>query len=173
MRSRKLANQRRLGIQEAADRILTMTGVPQVAGFARRGIQDVANAYVVAQKIYDEEVKRTQAQIAADRAQAGAGSDDIYDAKRHSEASRRISQAVGPGYAHLFGTAHELQNLTKPANWLEGDILERVGMDLRNNAEGRLAAKQHRPVNPARLQTSLAPGSRRGGGYSYRRGLNF
>jgi len=169
-----MSQQPRLGIQEAADLILRMTGADKAMNAARDTTAQALNAHRIAREIYDSENARTKAQILKDRpVTPRPGDDDMYDAMRHAEASRRISEALGPGYAHLFGTAHEVQNLLTPRNWLEGNILERVGMDLRNNAEGRLAWREGRAIDPSRLQTSLAPGRKTANGYNYKRGLNF
>lgn len=98
------------------------------------------------------------------------GHNDAGDALRHAELSRRLASEIDPTTAYLAGVTHELENtiperLVRFApssmwahaeeNWHGQGTPERL-MDDRNNAEGRRAAREHRPVDPTRLQTSPA-----------------
>ncbi|MEO8113915.1 MAG: hypothetical protein ABI655_06015 [Phenylobacterium sp.] len=106
--------------------------------------------------------------IKADVLRDYPGWNDAGDAARHAELSRRMASEIDPAFSHLAGVAHEVEN-TIPSSWVKfappflqdhakqnwhsQDRAERL-MDDRNNAEGRAAAREHRPVDPARLQTS-------------------
>jgi RHS repeat-associated protein len=72
---------------------------------------------------------------------------NIEDAKRHAEWMRRTTEETNALTAWLAGVGHELQNLT------EGAPLEEILMDLHNNAQGRDAGRDGRPVDPNSLQT--------------------
>ena len=93
--------------------------------------------------------------------------DDAGDALRHGEWQRQSARAVGPTYANAAGLAHEADALvdsfrvhvlgqephlrsTVPT---VGQVIPRIRMDLHNNAEGRRAAAEGRPVDMSRLQT--------------------
>lgn len=99
------------------------------------------------------------------------GWNNAGDAQRHAELSRRMAVEIDPITAAAAGYAHELDNsipsqasrLIPPwlpqlheharQNW-RGQGAPEMKMDLRNNAEGRRAARSGRPVNPANLQTA-------------------
>ncbi|HET6974814.1 MAG TPA: RHS repeat-associated core domain-containing protein [Pyrinomonadaceae bacterium] len=76
------------------------------------------------------------------------GHNDAGDAMRHAEWSRRMRCEIGPFTAWSSGVGHEIDNL------FEGAPLEEIIMDLHNNAEGRRAGGQSRPVDPNNLQNS-------------------
>jgi len=115
-----------------------------------------------------EAVTRRIAQEELDR--AGGGHNDIRDAMRHAQWSQRTAQAVGPLYAEVAGIAHEAKNLadsiashgthgpydTVGRNPMPtpGETMSESLMDLRNNAEGRRAAREGRPIDMQRLQTA-------------------
>ncbi|WP_395671648.1 hypothetical protein [Phenylobacterium sp.] len=109
---------------------------------------------------------------AAKRIKAGmrgfAGHNDAGDAMRHAELSRRLAAEIDPLTAYLAGVSHEIDNsvpvwaqryappfLREHAreNW-HGQAPSEGLMDLRNNAEGRWAARDGRPVDARRLQAS-------------------
>ncbi len=108
--------------------------------------------------------------IKADVLRNYPGWNDAGDAARHAEPSRRMASEIDPTTAFFAGAAHEAEN-TIPSelaqfapgflqahareNWHGQGTPERL-MDERNNAEGRRAAREHRLVDPARLQTSPA-----------------
>lgn len=71
---------------------------------------------------------------------------NALDAQRHARWSERMAREIGPVTSFLVGTGHELAAIFQP----RGEAL----MDLHNNAEGRRAAREHRPIDPRRLQTS-------------------
>jgi hypothetical protein len=96
------------------------------------------------------------------------GWNNAGDAARHAELSRRMASEIDPLTSYVAGVAHEIDNTIPGSwarfapgfmkahaeeNWHGQDKAER-DMDLRNNAEGRRAAAEHRPVDPARLQDS-------------------
>ena len=122
--------------------------------------------------------------------------DDAYDAMRHARWSNRMATEIGPIFSRLAGAEHEfedalpspktlarygapegLQQLARRRQWHDEPDAEAL-MDKRNNAEGRLAAAQGRPIDPNRLQTGLdrpVPGNKaylqarpRGGGGGWR-----
>lgn len=107
-----------------------------------------------------------------------------FDAQRHAEWSRRMASEIDPLSARVFGAIHELegslpspetlrargapgwlQNLARSREWHDQPAAEAL-MDVRNNAEGRRAAAEGRPVNPANLQTR--PGTPAAGNPAYR-----
>ena len=71
-------------------------------------------------------------------------------------ASRRVVEEVNTPSALIMGYGHEAQNL------LEGSPIGEVLMDLHNNAAGRAAGAEGRPVDPGKLITDPA---RAGGEY--------
>jgi hypothetical protein len=92
---------------------------------------------------------------------------DEGDALRHAEWSRRTSEAAGPGFTTAAGWAHEIEDLAPQLSYdRNGDYhaqfigpISETAMDLRNNAEGRRAAMEGRPIDRSKLQTT--PGLRR------------
>ncbi len=73
------------------------------------------------------------------------------DAMRHAEWMRRTTEETNAFTAWLAGVGHELDNLT------EGAPLKEILMDLHNNAQGRRAGSEGRPVDPKSLQTIGGP----------------
>jgi hypothetical protein len=67
---------------------------------------------------------------------------------RHSIWSKRMYEECGAVTAYAIGTAHEIDGL------LRGQPLDEARMDLHNNAEGRDAARENRPINSSNLVTS-------------------
>jgi hypothetical protein len=105
---------------------------------------------------------------AAERKSGGFAKDNRFDAERHAQTSHRMTQLLGPHLAALGGYGVEAAglagNLVKNARELAdpqyrapsfGAELSSTRMDLHNNAEGRRAAVEGRPVDPRRLQ--IAP----------------
>ena len=125
------------------------TGAPQ-------GVQ-VANAadYVdaikdTAQQVKDAVVPDLDAarRIANEEiAKRPSGHNDLEDAMRHAEASRRVVEEVNTPSALIMGYGHEAENLA------EGSPIKGVLMDLHNNAVGRAAGAAGRPVDPSELIT--------------------
>jgi RHS repeat-associated protein len=76
------------------------------------------------------------------------GHNDADDAMRHAEWSRRMRCEIGPFTAWSSGVGHEIGDLFHGMPWSESM------MDLHNNAEGRQAGSEGRPVDPGRLVTS-------------------
>lgn len=77
----------------------------------------------------------------------GAGNhNNEGDAMRHAEWSRRMSEEVGPGTSWVAGMANEVKGLLNGQPW--GEAM----MDIKNNAEGRAAAREGRPVDRSKLQ---------------------
>jgi hypothetical protein len=76
------------------------------------------------------------------------GHNDLGDAMRHAEWSKRMSEEINPATSYLAGLGHEIDNLRKGGSWNE------TRMDLHNNREGRRAAKEGREINPDNLVTS-------------------
>ncbi|SDK51211.1 RHS repeat-associated core domain-containing protein [Maridesulfovibrio ferrireducens] len=69
------------------------------------------------------------------------------DAMRHAEWSRRMTNELGSARAWAFGVAHEIEGLVK-----KGQPWGEAMMDLKNNAEGRAASSEKRPVDRSKLQ---------------------
>jgi hypothetical protein len=84
---------------------------------------------------------------------AAAGDDDPhndrFDAERHARWSNRMATEIGPIFAQVAGSGHEVTN-----ELLDGQPGAESYMDLHNNAEGRRAARDRRPIDPGRLQVS-------------------
>jgi hypothetical protein len=74
---------------------------------------------------------------------------DAFDAMRHARWSQRMAEEIGPRFAWLAGTEHELEG------GLGGQPMAEAMMDLRNNAEGRRAAAEGRPIAARNLQISV------------------
>ena len=72
---------------------------------------------------------------------------NLGDAMRHAEASRRVVEEVNTPSALIMGYGHELENL------VESSPIKEVLMDLHNNAVGRAAGAAGTPVDPRRLIT--------------------
>lgn len=71
---------------------------------------------------------------------------NIGDALRHATWNKRMVEEIGPGTAWFAGTGHEFENL------FEGGPLDEILMDLNNNAEGRKAARENRPIDKNKLE---------------------
>lgn len=93
--------------------------------------------------------------------------DDAGDAMRHAEWQRRSAEVAGPVVPYVVGLAHEADALvfnalekakSDPAGRRRlpttGEIMDRVRMDLHNNAEGLKAARKRRPIDVSKLQTA-------------------
>ena len=81
---------------------------------------------------------------------------NLGDALRHSEWSRRVTDEIGSGYAWTFGFGHEiLDNTIKPL-WNGGSAqpFNELLMDLNSNHEGIKAALEDRPVSIDNLRYS-------------------
>lgn len=76
---------------------------------------------------------------------------DLGDAERHAEWSKRMADDLGPGFSTAVGIAHEIQET--PPSWLggRGQPLSEMVMDLHNNAEGVRASRGGREINPEHL----------------------
>ncbi|VAX13117.1 hypothetical protein MNBD_GAMMA24-610, partial [hydrothermal vent metagenome] len=72
---------------------------------------------------------------------------DFGDAMRHAEWNRRTVEETNVFTAWVAGVGHELDNLVNGGPWRESM------MDIHNNAEGRSAGLDRRPVNPSNLRT--------------------
>ncbi len=68
------------------------------------------------------------------------------DAIRHAEWSRRMTEEIGPSTSWAVGLGHEVGGLVKGQPWSE------AMMDIKNNAEGRAAARDHKPIDLNKLQ---------------------
>lgn len=89
-------------------------------------------------------------QIVAEEGAKFAGHhNDAGDAMRHAETSQRFSAEFGTGLSFLAGFQHEIYgelHNNQPA--------AELFMDMNNNAEGRSAFSEGRPINPANLITN-------------------
>jgi hypothetical protein len=119
----------------------------------------------LAKRIAREEIDRSIADAGAEGAHNNAA-----DAMRHARWSYRTAESAGPVFTELVGIGHELDNLGQSfrAHGTQrpyqrsivptpGQTLDEIQMDLLNNAAGRLAAAQGRPIDVSRLQTSPKP----------------
>lgn len=64
-----------------------------------------------------------------------------------------MSEEINPFTSWAAGFGHEVEGL------LKGQPYNEALMDLHNNAEGRAAGAEMRPVDPAKLRTSPDDGS--------------
>lgn len=108
----------------------------------RPGRWDIADKIARGRQIADDELKR----------HAGHHN-NLGDARRHAEWSRRMTTEIGPVFSAAAGLQHELQGL-----W-EGQPLGEAAMDMRNNIEGIRAGLAGRAVDEERLVDQ--PGFRR------------
>lgn len=127
---------------------------------------DIGAKLELSRQIADEELLISK-QRAMARGQNHAHNDDL-DAMRHARWSQRTAAAAGPVFANLAGIAHEAENLAESVvahgravgpyepgrRSTPGETIDEIRMDLHNNAEGRRAAREGRPIDPARLQAS-------------------
>lgn len=130
---------------------------------------DIPAKMQVAQRIKQEELDRSFATPGD-----GPPHNDMRDAMRHARWSQRTAQAAGPIFAEAAGIAHEADNLVDSLAKhrriigpyehagepgmppTPAETLKETLMDLRNNTEGRRAARQHQAIDPQKLQTSPA-----------------
>lgn len=83
----------------------------------------------------------------------GAHNNEL-DARRHARWSERMSNEIDPVTSLLVGFGHEIEgslSFARPQPRAE------ALMDAHNNAEGRRAAREGQPIDPARLQMSPKP----------------
>jgi hypothetical protein len=73
------------------------------------------------------------------------GHNDLDDAMRHADWSKRMGEEINALTSWFAGVGHEIDGLMKGQSWSE------FRMDLHNNAEGRVAASVGRPINPNNL----------------------
>jgi len=92
-------------------------------------------------------------EIARDELRRHHGHNDAYDAMRHAEWQCRTAAETNQFTAWISGLGHELDNLIHGGDWNESI------MDLHNNAVGRQAAEEQRPILPGDLITSPGPRS--------------
>jgi hypothetical protein len=95
------------------------------------GAKSYAEAAAIAQQIAREELARTKR--ITDNYRLG-GHNDIYDAERHARWVYRMSVAVGSGWAGLFATGHEFQEIF-------GQPTMEMRTDMHNNSLGMRAAR--------------------------------
>ncbi len=94
------------------------------------GAKSYSEAVTIARQIAKEESARTKR--ITDNFRLG-GHNDIYDAERHARWVYRMSLAVGSGWAGVFATGHEFQEIF-------GQPTIEMQMDLNNNSLGMNAA---------------------------------
>lgn len=126
----------------------------------------------VARRIQSDELARSK----ADARDAGAPNahNNRFDAMRHARASQRLAEAAGPRFAEVAGNVHEGVNAFEQlvpaildqgiggpyevgAGRTPGQYLDEIRMDLHNNAEGRAAAREGRPIDRRRLKVEPSP----------------
>jgi len=81
------------------------------------------------------------------------GHNDIRDAMRHADTSKRVAEDTSLFTSALLGLANEVKNLA-----YDRQPSGEVGMDLYNNLQGLLSAATGNPINPDQLKT-LDPSS--------------
>ncbi len=101
-------------------------------------------------------------QIASEMLDAHPGVDDMGDARRHAEWSRRMTSEIGRGRAWLYGTGWEIKG------WFEEGDLEATMMDLENNATGRRAGAKCREIKDDELVWLNSPEDRHAPYYTRR-----
>jgi len=87
------------------------------------------------------------------------GLNNLQDAMRHAEWNRRMANEIGPFTAWSMGVGNEIAGMGRSI--MKGEPIDwaAVKMDLHNNAAGREAAAQGRPVDINKLRQS--PGDNR------------
>lgn len=73
------------------------------------------------------------------------GHNNIGDANRHAEWSRRMYQEINPVTSYTAGYLYELENLVR------GQTINETLMDLHNNAIGRTAAASNTRIDQSQL----------------------
>jgi len=98
-----------------------------------------------------------QAKVIGDEIQRKIpGWNDMGDARRHAEWSARMQAELGTLPAVVAGYGHEFDGAWKFLRNGRLPPFQEHLMDLHNNAEGRRAAREGRPIDPAKL-TVLGP----------------
>jgi RHS repeat-associated protein len=96
------------------------------------------------------------------------GHNDLDDAIRHADWSRRMEVEIGPFTAWSSGVGHEIEGIfNRPKGMTIGQYLNESLMDLHNNSVGRNAGASGAPIDNSQLITSPSNTSinyRRGGG---------
>ncbi|GEM_PF-5378279 len=94
-------------------------------------------------------------QIAKEELENHSGHNDLDDAMRHADWSERMYKEINPLTSWLAGTGHEIQGyFDKSPSMSTSQYMKESRMDIHNNAEGRNAAKEGRPIDPKNLVTS-------------------
>ena len=75
----------------------------------------------------------------------------LGDAQRHAEWQKQTAEELGEPFAIAVGTLHEIEGA------LKGQPMSEFYMDLNNNAEGRAAARENRPIDDSRLTPHAEP----------------
>jgi hypothetical protein len=73
---------------------------------------------------------------------------DLGDALRHYEWSRRMSEEIGPATSWISGVGHEVSGTMHEQPWNE------MMMDLHNNMIGRRDVNSGAPIDQSRLKTA-------------------
>ena len=89
------------------------------------------------------------------------GSNDISDARRHSEWNRRMTEEFGETWTFLIGTGHEVWDNAYKEQFAEGEPIkwDEIFMDLHNNSVGREAGANGTPINDNDLREIKSGGS--------------
>ena len=83
------------------------------------------------------------------------GHNDINDAKRHAEWSKRMAEEINQLTAYLAGILHELDNMLN-----NDQSFDELLMDLNNNRAGREAAQEGSAIDPTDLTTIIPPSNK-------------
>lgn len=116
---------------------------PQNGIPAGAGAKSYSEAEKIARRIAAEELERTRKLTLGYRL---GGHNDLYDAERHSRWVYRMAMTIGSGWAGMFATGHEFQEV------LSQPFIE-MRMDLSNNALGLQAA-----MNGSGIPSMSTPG---------------
>lgn len=113
----------------------------QLATTDMRAVKQVQRDVLRARIIYNEE-----------RLKWGEHHNDLGDAMRHAEASSEITKQEGPFMAFTLGTGLEVEE-----RLFAREPSAEFYMDLSNNAEGRNAALENRPIDQDKLIATTKP----------------
>lgn len=109
---------------------------------------DLAAKYARAEQIGREELLISRLSALAQK--LPDSHNNALDARRHARWSQRMSSEIDPVTSFVAGAGHELAGVLYGQPWAE------TLMDSRNNAEGRLAAREGRAIDPRNLQRRLS-----------------
>ena len=120
-------------------------GVQETRGVQERWIDSIRKGWNSFKEKYFPDVERARL-IGDEVLESLPGHNDMGDAQRHAEWSRRMYKEINPITSIIVGYGHELDGLINRAQ-----PMNEMLMDLHNNAVGRAAATSGVPIDQSQL----------------------